>query len=214
MAESIPSQINFPKLLSHTFPGIFTTIGIFMVIQLIFYPDATIKDFHFKNIFENWETLIGVFGGLIFFGTIVGIIIDSFHHQIEDIIMNKTDLAKEIKIKENEVYKDLNNNRVGMYYFIGFLPLERIQFLIDNHYSYVEYEFNLSLSFFISAFIYSYFIFKLGYNIFTIFFVFFTLILLSFYFFYSATKNYLGYKMIKIDFIKGALEGKKINKSP
>ena len=170
MAETIPSQITYSKLLSHTFPGIFATIGIFMVIYILFADDFDMN-FQVKQIFESWTVFIGVFGGIVFFGTIIGVIIDSFHHMIEQYIIQniiekklhqndeKDRLFLEYKIKNNEekVGKDLNNNPVSGFYYMGFLPLERFKYLTDNYYSYIECELNLSISFFFSAFIYSYF---------------------------------------------------------
>ena len=328
MAESIPSQINFSQLLSHTFPGIFTTISIFMMIDIIFHYENVIRVFQIGIIFENWITFIVALSGLVFFGTITGVIIDSIHHMIvskiidventEIIIKNKylfswdeisgkdnkrligflkkrfniewvdeakiekidddktirvyfennclyfklnddeteiiviiddvetdefivkqqndklniyknktviekiidfihpiivwktkegNDPIKEINDDEAEVFLDLKNGkRVGVYYFIGFLPLERFQFLIDNLYSYVECEFNLSISFFFSSFIYGLFIFKCGCSWGIALVIFLIMIGLSIIGFFSAVKLYIKFRKNQLDIIKGAIK--------
>ena len=122
-------------------------------------------------------------------------------------IINAKDVVKEIKADEDKVFKDSENGEpVGLYYFIGFLPLERFQFLIDNYYSYVECEFNLSISFFFSSFIYSYFILACGCNPWIVGSTFIILIFLSGYCFYSAEQNYLKFRKYQLDLIKGAIE--------
>lgn len=210
MAETIPSQITFSILLSHTFPGIFTAIGIFMLLYLFFADDFN-GDFLVKQIFESWTVFIGVLGGIVFFGTIIGVIIDSFHHMIEqyiigNIIDKKLHPNDKIKNDDEKVFKDMNNNRVSGFYYMGFLPLERFKFLSDNYYCYIECELNLSISFFFSAFIYSYFAYICGCTLLSIGIIFVILILLSIYCFFSGTKHLLDFKKYRIDFIKGAME--------
>jgi len=214
MVEIIPSQINFSKLLSHTFPGIFTAFGISMIFYILF-SDNINGDFHIINIFQDWKIFIGAIGGLVFFGTIIGIIIDSFHHTIEqiiidDVIVKKIGSAKkiadEIKCRETEIFINLDKKQVKWFYFIGFLPLERFRHLTDNYYSYEECELNLSISFFFSAFIYSYFSYICECGLLTAGIVFFILLTLSIYCFYSGTKHHLLLKLMRIDFIQGALE--------
>lgn len=238
MAESITSQINFSQLFSHTFPGIFTTISIFMMIDIIFYYENVNRVFQIGIIFENWITFIVALSGLVFFGTITGVIIDSIHHMIvskiidventgkntdkktviekiidfiHSIIVRKTkegiDPIEEINADEAEVFLDLKNGkRVGVYYFIGFLPLERFQFLIDNLYSYVECEFNLSISFFFSSFIYGLFIFKCGCSLWIALVICLIMIGFSIIGFYSAVKLYIKFRKNQLDIIKGAIK--------
>lgn len=307
MAESIPSQINFSQLLSHTFPGIFTTISIIMIIDIIFDHENVNRVFQIGIIFENWITFMGTLGGLVFFGTIIGVIIDSIHHVIVDefidvvktseekpikniinirndkinneindtnnninninnklnnkinninneidninneinginnniknnmekiinnlkkiiskiikkivyfihnIIMwtiyGEDDPIKEIKNDEDKFFGDLKNgNGFSVYYFIGFLPLERFQFLIDNHYSYVEFGFNLSISFLFSSIIYPIFIIKCGYDLQIALFIGLIMFSLSLLGFRSAVKLYINYRKIQLNLIKGAIK--------
>lgn len=204
MVESVTSQISFPKLLSHTFPGIFVALGIFMIIDLVLFHD-NISGFQI-DIFEDWKTFLGTVSFLIFLGTIIGVIIDSIHHMIEKLI-DTTDVAKNKFIKFREkIYKDLENKSVSYWYFVGFLPLEKVIYLNDGYYCYVECDFNLSISFFFSAFIYSSFLFLHGANLFKVGVIFIVLFILSVFCFYSGYKNYLCFKQQRVEFVKGAIE--------
>lgn len=85
MAE-ITSQISFSKLISHTFPGVFVTIGIFLVLYMLFsnYIDSLFSLLQGQG--NSWATFIGAVGSLIFFATIVGILIDTLSHIIIEFI--------------------------------------------------------------------------------------------------------------------------------
>lgn len=209
MGETLTSQITFSKLLSHTFPGIFLAIGVFMVIHLVLTHNGFNGEL-FTGIFEDWKQFVAALGGIIFLGTIVGVIIDSIHHVIEVHIIDKTDAGKVIKDEEDKVFKDNNGGIVTNFYFIGFLPLERFQYLIDNYYSYVECELNLSISLFFSAFIYSGFLLIHGCSLKYVLLIFFPLIILSHFCYWVGKKNYLTFKEKRIDFIKGAKENQNI----
>lgn len=72
----IPSQISFEQMLSHMFPGLFSAITIFMLLDTWSSVDLT------KIILTDINALVA-FAGLIFIaGTILGIIIDAVHHNI------------------------------------------------------------------------------------------------------------------------------------
>lgn len=203
MAEYIPSQINFSKLLSHTFPGIFMVLGIFMLIYSCVNGESVV----IIQFFEDWKVMLVTFAGIIFFGTIIGIMIDSISHKIQNVI-KKFGSYKKIKWKEEEFFKDLDNEPVSFVYFIGFLPLERLNFLNDDWYCYIEFELNMFTSFFFSAFIYSYFIYVIGFDLLIVAIVFHILIILSIYSLYSGIKNWLNFMNCRVDFVKGALQGK------
>lgn len=209
MAEYIPTQLTFSRLLSHIFPGIVVALGIVMLVYVMFFNTCVNGEFVGKiQIFEDWNAMLAAFAGIIFFGTIIGVVVDSLHQKIEHIVVNMHDSFKAIEEKEKEVFKDLDNKPVSFVYFIGFLPLERLHFLNDDWYCYIEFEFNMFISFFFSAFIYSYLISILGYNLLSVIIVFHILIILSIYSLWSGIMNLRSFKMCRVDFIKGALEGK------
>ena len=205
MSESITSQITFSKLLSHTFPGIFLTIGFFMLFHMLL-SHIGIDDKYLIYIFADWKTLLAASGSLVFLGTIVGVIIDSFHHLIETEYIDKTWSAREVYLKRDEIFKDNGGNKVCIFYYFGFLSLDRFRYLINNYYSYVECELNLSISFFFSAFIYSIFLLNQGCKLIYVAPIFIFLLLLAHFCFWVGKKNYINFKKRQIDFIKGALD--------
>jgi hypothetical protein len=72
----IPSQISFEQMLSHLFPGLFLAITIFMLLDILSPADLTLL------ILKDINALIAFAGLLFIAGTILGIIIDAFHHDI------------------------------------------------------------------------------------------------------------------------------------
>ncbi|MDD4162399.1 MAG: hypothetical protein PHW87_07955 [Methanothrix sp.] len=91
-AISIPTQIEFKEMLSHTFPGFFLAFSIFMLIDYLS-PDN----------FSNWAMgsltgLVSFAGFIIIMGTILGVIIDGIHHTfIEDDIFDNFEAIHQLK---------------------------------------------------------------------------------------------------------------------
>lgn len=81
MAE-IPSQLSFSTLISHTFPGVFVAIGIFLMLYTQFSDSINNLFSSLEGENNNWTSFIGAVGILIFFGTMIGIIVDSLSHVI------------------------------------------------------------------------------------------------------------------------------------
>lgn len=67
--------INFNKLLSHTFPGFFSAITLFMLIDLFSSIDLAKK-------VTGIEGFLAFLGFILLAGTFLGIIIDSIHHEL------------------------------------------------------------------------------------------------------------------------------------
>lgn len=72
----IPSQISFEQMLSHLFPGLFLAITIFMLLDT--WSSINLTAIVLKDI----NALIAFAGLLFIAGTILGVIIDAFHHDI------------------------------------------------------------------------------------------------------------------------------------
>lgn len=93
----VPSQISFEHMLAHMFPGFFTAITLFMILDLR--SSSNISAY----VFGDFNALLGFFGAIILVGTILGIIIDGIHHYLieqicfERYLMNTTN---DIKSKE------------------------------------------------------------------------------------------------------------------
>lgn len=211
-AESIPSQISFSKLVSHTFPGVFATIGIFLILYTPlsnFINDA----FSLSGDNNSWLKFIGAIGGLIYFGTIVGIIIDSVSHMIIephlDGWVNFFKSTKKLNMDLQEEKKTLNNYQCEcphLFYFVSFVPTDKFTYIDENYYCYQECVFNLSISFFFSAITYGIFFSKLGYGIIVVGLIAFVFIGLSFFCFYAGLRFYLRLKLDMIHFMKGAID--------
>ncbi|KKH55551.1 MULTISPECIES: hypothetical protein [Methanosarcina] len=225
MAE-IPSQISFSKLISNTFPGVFVTIGIFLVLYMLFsnYIDSLFSLLQGQG--NSWATFIGAVGSLIFFATIVGILVDTLSHLFIEtliykvvnilpfrrLINNKMDYinCKESDLinilKDKNLYKDVDDNRVKWFYFIGFLPIDKFIYIDENYYCYQECLFNLSLSFIFSTIIYTVFFYFSKYSTWIVVATFSIFLLLSLFCFYSGLYFYLTLRLSRIEFIKGALD--------
>lgn len=152
MAEaiSIPSQFEFKELLSHTFPGFFSALSIFMLIDYFSAYDLT-----------AWA--IGTFNGLIAFvglilvvGTILGVIFDGIHHSfIENDIFDKFEYIYSIKSTLNMRLKDkcaLHGDKLSRcYYFKNIGDKGDKAISIDEHldkgyYRYSEFYSNIFIS--------------------------------------------------------------------
>ena len=72
----IPSQLNFEHLLSHLFPGFFTALTLFMVIDILSPLDIT------QFILKDLNAMIAFLGFVFLVGIILGVIIDGFHHRL------------------------------------------------------------------------------------------------------------------------------------
>lgn len=92
MPADIPTEIKFKHLMSHTFPGFFSAITLFMLIDI--WSPLNITNMAIKDL-----TSLGVFVGFILLiGTILGIILDGLHHSIiEDGIFDRSEQMREIK---------------------------------------------------------------------------------------------------------------------
>lgn len=85
MAE-IPSQLSFSALISHTFPGVFIAIGIFLMLYTQFSGPVNNLFSLLEGENNSWASFIGAVGSLIFFGTIIGIILDALSHVIVELL--------------------------------------------------------------------------------------------------------------------------------
>jgi hypothetical protein len=86
----LQSEISFEHMLAHMFPGFFTAITVFMILDLVSSLDIS------AYIFKDLNALLGFFGAILLGGTILGIIIDGIHHYIiEQIYFEKHMMERE-----------------------------------------------------------------------------------------------------------------------
>jgi len=93
---SIPTQISFKEMLSHTFPGFFLAFSIFMGIDYL--SPVNFTDWAMGSI----TGLISFAGFIIIMGTILGVIIDGIHHTfIEDDVFDNFEAVRILKMPIN-----------------------------------------------------------------------------------------------------------------
>lgn len=87
MAEAILSNFRFQHLLSHTFPGFFSAITLFMLLDI--WSPLNLTSIVFGRGFEG---LIAFTGFVLLIGSILGVIIDGINHCfIEALILENVD---------------------------------------------------------------------------------------------------------------------------
>ncbi len=119
---SIPSQFEFKELLSHTFPGFFSAISLFMLMDLWSPKNLT------TWVIEDFAGLISFVGFVLIIGTILGVIIDGIHHSIiEDDIFDNLIAVQEIKSVFEKRYEQICSNKKHLtrHYFYPFLGADR-----------------------------------------------------------------------------------------
>lgn len=90
MATEIPTQFGFQQLLSLTFPGFFSAITLFMLLDLWSPLDLTYMVFY-----KGLDGVIAFTGFILLIGSILGVIIDAFHHlAIESIFKENPNIKK------------------------------------------------------------------------------------------------------------------------
>ncbi len=146
MASDIPSQISFEEMLSHTFPGFFSAITLFMLMAIFSPIDITswaIKDL----------SSLGLFIGFILLGgTILGIIIDDIHHSIvEDGIFENIVGLRKIKAVLDAISPGSSELKLGHQYFFQKIgekqdPTKIFEFIIKSIYRYSEFYANTFIS--------------------------------------------------------------------
>jgi hypothetical protein len=154
MPGDIPAQIEFEHLLSHTFPGFFSAITLFMLIDVWSPYNIT------SLIIEDINSLIAFFGFVLVIGTILGIIIDYIHHWlIESLIFDKFDEIQYWIMRFNRLadrsvksYNQLahcDDENIFFYYYvtdIGSEAINYIQHLRKAKYCYSEFYSNIFIS--------------------------------------------------------------------
>ena len=93
MSTEVPSQFEFQHLLAHTFPGFFSAITLFMLIDYWSPLDLT------SLAISDLNGLVSFAGFILLIGSILGIIADGIYHSIiEDDIFDRFDGVREYKV--------------------------------------------------------------------------------------------------------------------
>ena len=156
----IPTQFKFEHLLSHTFPGFFSAITLFMLFDIFSPLNLTSLTFS-----KDLEGLISFAGFILLVGSILGIIIDGIHHSlIEDHIFDRGSLNHNVEqinaIKRyclrrclypldadaGKLEKNAEESITRHFFFKKLDGTAINQYLIEEFYSYSEFYANTSLA--------------------------------------------------------------------
>jgi hypothetical protein len=161
---SIPSEIKFKEMLSHTFPGFFLASSIFMLIDYLSPDNLT------AWAIGSLTNLVTFAGFIIIIGTILGVIIDGIHHTfIEDDIFDNFKTIHQLKqpikeqLKANCPSYSENLSRHFFFSKIGSKGSDAIA--LENHldeayYRYSEFYSNIFISLIIFSIISPFYIFE------------------------------------------------------
>ncbi|HPE52211.1 MAG TPA: hypothetical protein PLS83_12015, partial [Methanothrix soehngenii] len=126
----IPTQFTFEHLMSHTFPGFFSAVTLFMLIDV--WSPLNLTALAIKDI-AGLGTFVGF---VLLIGSILGIIIDGIYHSIiEDDIFDKIEGVKDYKEKVKEICfdgKKIEDNANGV--FVG----DKLAKDVLSHYYFIE----------------------------------------------------------------------------
>lgn len=139
MSPEIPtlSKLEFKELLSHTFPGFFLALSVFMLLDVLSPKDLTLWAF------GTLTKFVSALGFFILLGTILGILIDGIQHLIEEEIFVKLPAYDEVKTKANGIYP---LDDVRHYYYYKRIGGDAFTHLTDNYYRYAEFYGNIFIS--------------------------------------------------------------------
>jgi hypothetical protein len=155
MAEAISDKIEFEHLLSHTFPGFFSAITLFMLLDVWSPFNLTLR------VMTDINTLIAFFGLVLIIGTIIGVIIDYIHHWIiEDLIFKQISeiqlltlhlnrLAHQMSSKSHNLVPFCDDGNILIYYFFRSMGPDPINFILHLRkakYCYSEFYSNTFIS--------------------------------------------------------------------
>lgn len=161
-AISIPSEIKFKEMLSHTFPGFFLALSIFMLIDYLSPADLTTYSM------SNLTGMISFAGFIIIMGTILGVIIDGIHHTfIEDDIFDNFKTIHVLKMPIKRELKANNCDDLTRHFFFpkigdkGAKSIELENHLDEAYYRYSEFYSNIFISLVIFSIISPFYIFEI-----------------------------------------------------
>lgn len=142
--DPIPTQIRYEELLSHTFPGFFLALTVFMMIDVLSPINLT------EKATKDISGLGSFIGFILLFGTILGIIIDGIHHTIiERIIFEKFSGLREIDASTDALFPKVGVKLTEQFFFKVLSEkagIEVFEKQINTRYRYSEFYANTSLS--------------------------------------------------------------------
>lgn len=137
----IPTQLRFEEMLSHTFPGLFSALTMFMLIDIWSPYNLTLR----AN--RDIASVLAFAGFVVVLGTILGVLIDGIHHSvIEDSFFKKLTGLRKIEVALRSFYPaDIDDGKFRHYYFspkIGDKAIDIFDHLTTTTYRYSEFDAN------------------------------------------------------------------------
>jgi hypothetical protein len=131
LTGEIPGQFEYEHLLSHTFPGFFTAVTFFMLMD-VWSPSRLTE-----VVLSNYNNMIAFIGFVLLVGTIMGVILDNIHHSIlESLIFDQFDEVqlwiKKFNILAKRYDDRLDNSEaenIAYYYFVNRLGTDSINYI-------------------------------------------------------------------------------------
>lgn len=205
----LPTNFEFGEYLSHTFPGFFSAVTFFMLLDILSHQNLTawaIKDI---------SGLISFTAFILLAGTIFGVILDGIRHSlIESLVFINIPGIK--KISDNLKYMIPGDNlELSNFYFfklMGDTPSDAqcaIDILIKNVYRYVEFYGNVSMSLLMFSFVVPFYLYQVLYVPWSYSFLLAILsMIIAGICFYSSYKALKDYKVDRFSQICGYLDQK------
>jgi hypothetical protein len=136
MPQEIPTQFSFEELLAHTFPGFFSVLCVFMLLDVLCPYDLT------SWAFRTFTNFLSAMVSIIIFGTALGVIIDGLHHLlIEPKIFERMPKYKEVHKREIQLCPP------GCIYSYYFTRIGKDAFdYAERYYAYSEFYTNTCIS--------------------------------------------------------------------
>jgi hypothetical protein len=161
---SIPSEIKFKEMLSHTFPGFFLASSLFMLIDYLSPDNLT------AWAIGSLANLVIFAGFIIIIGTILGVIIDGIHHSfIEDDIFDNFKAIHQLKKPIKKQLKDncpSYSDNLSRHFFLSKIGekgayANTFETLLDEaYYRYSEFYSNIFISLIIFSIVSPFYIFE------------------------------------------------------
>jgi hypothetical protein len=158
---SIPSEIKFKEMLSHTFPGFFLASSLFMLIDYLSPDNLT------AWAIGSLANLVIFAGFIIIIGTILGVIIDGIHHSfIEDDVFDNFKAVYILKMPIKLILKARDYDNFTRHFFFpkmgdkGAKAIELEDHFDQAYYRYSEFYSNIFISLIIFSIISPFYIFE------------------------------------------------------
>ncbi len=214
MAPDIPNQIQFEEMLSHTFPGFFLAVTLFMLVDVWSPVELTLW------VNKDVTSLLSFVGFVLLFGTVLGVILDGIRHSIIEgfvfkkiIKYNRIDSCPEDLYSNNSYPKEYL--KLDHYYFFEIMKdkaRENFDYLVKTKYRYVEFHGNTFISLVPLSFVTPFYLFQVLQISWTLSFILaFMSLIIACICLYSSYEAFEDYQRAKCSLIHGYQDSSKVS---